>query len=104
MIYELRTYQLRVAGVPEYLETAKTKLLPALAEHGLKPLGFWSTEIGTLNEVVHLWGFEDLNERQEKWARWAKDPRRPEIMARMSQIILSQSNKILRPAEFSGLK
>jgi len=104
MIYELRTYQLKMGGVPEYLETAKTKLLPILAEHGIKPVGFWSTEIGTLNEVVHLWPFEDLNDRQQKWAKWKEDPRRIEIMAGLSPLIMSQSNKILTPAEFSGLK
>ena len=104
MIYELRTYQLRMAGVPEYLETIKTELLPAIAEHGLKPVGFWSTEIGTLNEVVHLWAFDDLNDRQAKWAKWAADPRRPALMERLRQIILSQSNKILKPTEFSELK
>ena len=27
MIYELRTYQLKMAGVPEFLETLKTELL-----------------------------------------------------------------------------
>ena len=66
--------------------------------------GFWSTEIGTLNEVVHLWAFDDLNDRQAKWAKWAADPRRPALMVRLRQIILSQSNKILKPTEFSGLK
>ena len=104
MIYELRTYPLKMGGVPEYLEIAKTKLLPILSEHGIKPVGFWSTEIGTLNEVVHLWPFEDLNDRQQKWAKWKEDPRRIEIMAKLGQLIMSQSNKILTPTEFSGLK
>jgi hypothetical protein len=40
MIYELRTYQLVFGGLPKYLEIAKTKLLPIIAEHGLKPAGF----------------------------------------------------------------
>ena len=104
MIYELRTYQLKVGAVPKYLEIAKTRLLPILAEFGLKPVGFLYTEIGTLNEVVHLWPFTDLNDRGQKWARWRKDPRRAEIMGELSQLILTQSNKILTPTEFSELK
>jgi len=104
MIYELRTYQLAFGSLPEYLEVAKTKILPALAEHGLKPVGFWYTEIGTLNEVVHLWAYADLNERQRSWGAWAKDPRRSEVAVRLRQVIVSQSNKILSPAEFSPLK
>jgi hypothetical protein len=104
MIYELRTYQFVVGGLPEYLELARTKILPWIAEHGIKPVGFWRTEIGQLNEVVHLWAYSDLNERQAKWAAWAKDPRRAEVLARLRAIVVSQSNKILSPTEFSLLK
>ncbi len=104
MIYELRTYQLKIGGIPQYLAIAENRLLPALAEHGIKPVGFWTTDIGTLNEVVHLWAYRDLNERQEKWAKWAADPRRPEFLKELSQIIVSQSNKILSPTAFSELK
>ncbi len=104
MIYELRTYQLVPGAVPEYLELARTKILPCIGEHGIKPLGFWTTAIGTLNEVVHLWAYSDLNDRQAKWDAWAKDPRRAEVMARLRSIVVSQSNKILTPTEFSQMK
>jgi len=104
MIYELRTYQLKMGGIPQYLAIAENRLLHALSEHGLKPVGFWTTDIGTLNEVVHLWSYQDLNERQAKWAKWAADPRRPELLQELSRIIVSQSNKILSPTSFSQLK
>lgn len=102
MIYELRTYQLAAGKLPEYLALVKTEVLPLVAEHGLKPQGFWYTEIGTLNEVVHLWPYSDLNDRQQKWASLAQDPRRGEILSKLP--ILSQNNKILSPTEFSELK
>jgi len=90
--------------MPEYPEVAKTMILPAIAEYGLKPSGFWYTEVGQLNEVVHLWAYKDLNERQEKWARWAKDPRRVEVAKRLRGVILSQTNKILSPTGFSAMQ
>jgi len=104
MIYELRTYQLKMGALAEYLALAENKLIPALAEHGIKPVGFWYTEIGPLNEVVHLWAYGDLNERMQKWANWMQDPRRVEYLKTLSQLILSQNNKILSPTKFSGLK
>ena len=104
MIYELRTYSLVMGAVPEYLEVAKTKLLPVMAEHGLKTLAFWSTETGPLNEVLHLWAYEDLNERQTKWRAWGRDPRRSELVPKLRQLIVAQSNKILSPADFSPMK
>jgi hypothetical protein len=104
MIYELRSYLLRVGALPEYLALAETELVPALAEHGLRPVGFWHTEIGPLNEVVHLWAYGDLNEREQKWSKWRQDPRRAKYMKTVGQLILSQSNKILSPTTFSNLK
>lgn len=104
MVYELRTYQLAVGRLPEYLEVARAIILPGVAEYGLKPLGFWYTEVGQLNEVVHLWAYADLNERQEKWSKWAKDPRRAEVMKKLQGVILSQTNKILSPTDFSPMK
>jgi hypothetical protein len=104
MIYELRTYTLVLGGVPQYEEITKNELLPILADHGLKPVGYWHTEIGPLNELVHLWAYKDLNERQQKWAAWGRDPRRAAIVPRLRALIVSQSNKILTPAEFSELK
>jgi hypothetical protein len=104
MIYELRTYQLAVGGLPTYLEIARTKILPGVSEYGLKPVGFWYSEIGQLNEVVHLWAYNDLNERQEKWSKWARDPRRAEVMEKLRGVVLSQSNKILSPTDFSAMK
>jgi hypothetical protein len=104
MIYELRTYQLKVGALTEYLALAESKLLPALAEHGIKPMGFWYTEIGPLNEVVHLWAYGDLNERQQKWLKWKQDSRRAEYMKALGQLISGQSNKILSPTAFSNLK
>lgn len=104
MIYELRTYQLVVGGLSEYLELSRTKLLPCVAEHGITPVGFWYTEIGQLNEVVNLSAYNDLNERQAKWAAYAKDPRRAEVLPRLRAVMVSQSNKILSPTEFSQMK
>ncbi len=104
MIYELRTYTLVLGGTREYEEITKNELLPLLAEHGLKPVGYWHTEIGPLNELVHLWAFNDLNERQQKWAAWGRDPRRAAIVPRLRALVVSQSNKIMSPAEFSPLK
>jgi hypothetical protein len=104
MIYELRTYQLAFGGIPEYLEVAKTMILPGLADHGLKPVGFWYGEIGALNEVIHLWAYADLNERQRLWSAWAKDPRRGEVVKRLRGVVLHQSNKIMSPTDFSPMK
>ena len=37
--------------------------------------GYWSTEIGPLNQVMHLWSYSDLNERARLRAELAKNAR-----------------------------
>jgi hypothetical protein len=37
--------------------------------------GYWITEIGPLNQVMHLWSYKDLNERAQLRAELAKNPR-----------------------------
>ena len=37
--------------------------------------GYWSTEIGPLNQVMHLWSYTDLNERARLRAELAKNQR-----------------------------
>jgi hypothetical protein len=52
MIYEIRTYQLKVGSLAEV-----QKRFGAAYEHRQKysPLAaFWHTEIGPLNEIVHV--------------------------------------------------
>jgi hypothetical protein len=75
MIYELRTYTLKVRTLETVIGLFGERL-----EHRLKysPLaGFWYTEIGPLNQIVHLWPYQDLQERARVREAFAKDPNWP---------------------------
>jgi len=64
MIYELRTYTLKPGSVPEF-EERFAKRQPFREKHS-KLGGFWHVEFGPLNQVVHIWPYEDLQHRQER--------------------------------------
>src|SRR5436190_4217669 len=38
-------------------------------------IGYFSTEVGALNQIVHLWGYESFEERTRRRANLAADPR-----------------------------
>ena len=63
MIYELRTYTLKPGSVPEF-EERFAKRQPLREKHS-KLGGFWHTEFGPLNQVVHIWPYENLQHRQD---------------------------------------
>jgi hypothetical protein len=74
MIYEFRTYTLHPRTLPEFLKRWTDALEPRLK---LSPLAaFWYTEIGPLNQVIHVWPYENVLERSKiradaiKVCRW----------------------------------
>src|SRR5262245_48092222 len=63
MIYELRTYTLRAGTLADVVKAASTVSLDIRRNDYGKLEGYWLTEIGPLNQVMHLWSYSDLNER-----------------------------------------
>ncbi len=95
MIYEMRTYDLKPGTVPEF-EDRFAEALPHREKYS-KMAAFWHTEIGPLNQVIHVWPYEDLAERTKVRAEAAKDPNWP---PRTSDVVLNMESEILIPAPF----
>ena len=53
MVYEMRVYTLQPGKVAA-LRVVKKAALPVISKYS-KLVGWWSTEVGPLNEVVHIW-------------------------------------------------
>ncbi|RLT36183.1 MAG: NIPSNAP family protein [Chloroflexi bacterium] len=96
MIVEMRTYNLRPGATAEYEQRVAAGL-----EHRTQfsPLAaWWHTDIGTLNQVIHLWPYESMAQRDEvrraalKPGVWPPDG---------EDLVLTQESKILAPASFS---
>jgi hypothetical protein len=103
MIYEQRTYTLQPGKVPAFLEIFEREMLPVVTKH-LHMVGFWYTEIGELNQVVHMWAFEDLNHRATQRQKFLTDPALTNVLPKIREITVKQESKILMSAPFSPLK
>ena len=75
MIYELRTYTLKQGTLPDVVKAASTVSLDIRKDNYGKLEGYWQTEIGPLNQVMHLWSYRDLNQRAQLRAELGKNPR-----------------------------
>jgi hypothetical protein len=106
MIVDHRTYTFHPLKMPKWIALYEEHGLPVQLKHLGNLLGFFQTEIGTLNQVIHLWGFEDLNDRQRRRAEMAKDPGWHEFMRRNEELaaLLHQESKIVSPVRFSPIK
>ena len=75
MIYEIRTYQIAPGSLAEV-----EKRFGDAYEYRKKYselTAFWHTEIGPLNEIIHVWGYNDLAERAKIRGEAAKDTNWP---------------------------
>jgi hypothetical protein len=95
MIYEVRTYRLKPGSVAEV-----EKRFGEAYEYRRKysPLtAFLHTEIGPLNEIVHIWPYADLAERARIRAEAAKDANWP---PKIQEFIQHMQSEIVVPFSF----
>ncbi len=72
MIYELRTYTTKPGQAMVHVKNSGTLGREIRGDNYGKLVGHWMTEIGPLNQSMHMWEYNDLNERAEKRAALAK--------------------------------
>ena len=75
MIYELRTYTVKPGTTGEMVKAASTVSREIRGNDYGKLEGYWWTDIGALNQVMHLWSYGDFNERARLRKELAANPR-----------------------------
>ena len=75
MIYELRTYTIRTGGLADQVKAASTLSREIRGDNFGKLEGYWFTEIGPLNQVMHMWSYADAVERTRLRAELGKNAR-----------------------------
>jgi len=88
--------------MPEYLKLFEELVLPVALKHLGEPLGYYVTQIGPLNQVVHLWGFENLTDLEQRHATLAGDPDFGKYLAATEGLVVAQEDRIMRLVEFKS--
>ena len=96
MIYEVRTYDLKPASVGEF-EKRFGEAYEKRKKHS-ELFAFWHTEVGPLNQVIHVWPYKDLMEREKIRADAQKDGTWPPQTA---EFIVAQRSDIFLPFAMS---
>jgi NIPSNAP len=101
-----RTYTFYPLKMPHWIRLYEAFGYPLQRKYLGNLLGFFHTEIGTLNQVIHLWGYDDLNERQRRRGEMAKDPAWQDFIQRCVELnaVQHQESKIIVPVSFSPIK
>jgi len=103
VIVEHRTYTLKALHTGDFLKLYERAALPLQLKYLGYLIGFYVSEIGPLNEVVHLWGFASLAERERRRALMEADPGWAVYRQALLEldVVVEQSTKMLRSTSFS---
>lgn len=95
-LYEHRTYTLVVGKMAESIDLYKTMGWPALSKHGGdKLVGYFVGDVGAINQIIHIWRFEDDADRRAFWAAAYADPDFQAFAAKFRPLIITQENKLM---------
>ena len=67
-VYEMRTYDVVVGKMADVIALYGAEGWPALEKYQDKLVGYFTSDVGALNQLVHLWRFDDDADRRAHWA------------------------------------
>lgn len=98
MFIEQRIYSLVPGGTAEYISIYE-EAGRAVQERILgRLLGYYTREIGELNQLLYFWSFESMDERTRRRAVLAADPAFKVFRGRIRHLVVKQESSILLPA------
>lgn len=100
MIVEQRTYTTHPGKWRDYLALYQAEGLAVQQRILGRMVGYYHSEAGPLNQIVHLWAYEDLNERAQRRAALAADPQWQSYVRKMLPLLQAQESRLLAPAPF----
>ncbi|MBY6005042.1 NIPSNAP family protein [Salipiger bermudensis] len=104
MIYEERDYHIKPGKLQTFVGLYRDHGVELQKKHLGTFISYFTTEIGELNHVVALWGYESLDQRAEMRARMLADPEWSAYLGMVDGLIQSQNSRILTPVDFSPLQ
>ena len=104
MIIEERIYRIKPGRIAHYMDLVREEGLAIQQPILGNLIGYFQTEIGLLNHVVHLWGYRDLADRAERRERLAAEPAWQKFTIKLAENIDTLENRILIPTDFSPLR
>ena len=100
MFVDERIYTLHAGKVPTFLKLYEEEGMAVQTRILGKMGGYYFTDVGTLNQIVHMWGYESLDDRFERRKALQAAPEWQSYAAKMRPLVAHVENKILVPAPF----
>ena len=100
MVLDERCYTLHTGQLADFLAAYEAEGYPVQTRHLGKPFGYFVTEVGTLNQIVHMWAYDSMAEREQKRAAMQADPAWQAWVKKAAPYFTHQENRILKSVSF----
>jgi len=104
MIYVEASLRVVPGKMNELIEVFEKEFLPASNKVGMKLTAQWRTTIGTLDEVIDLWGYDDLTHMQRVQEARTKSPEFIKASAHLRSLIAYEATRLIAPTSLSSIK
>ncbi|WP_199261350.1 NIPSNAP family protein [Paracoccus binzhouensis] len=102
-LVNLRFYTIAPRRMAEFLELFDRLAMPVLLRSLGAPIGFYTSTVGPLNQVVHLWAYRDMADMEARWQARDSDPAFAEYLRASGHLIVAQEDRLLRAAALPSL-
>jgi hypothetical protein len=100
MFVEQRLYTFAPGKSAEFNRLYEDEGRAPQERHLGRPVGYYYSEIGPLNQVMTLWAYATLDERVARRERLFNDPQWISFLHKARALVVTQETRILKPAPF----
>jgi hypothetical protein len=99
-----RIYTIQPRKMPEFIEVFDRLAMPILLATLGSPLGFWVSQVGPLNQFVHLWGYDDLADYERRSIARDAHADFPAYLSASGHLIVAQETRLIRRVDMPSLR
>jgi hypothetical protein len=104
MIVDERTYTLVPGSNKKYFEAYEREAMELQKSVLGNLIGYFQTEVGEVNQIVHLWGYESFEDRLRRREELRAHPVWKQFGVEGFPLVTRQQNRILIPTSFSPIR
>jgi hypothetical protein len=82
--------------MPEFLDVFDRLALPILLETLGNPVGFYISQVGPLNQFLHLWAYRDMSDYERRCNARDAHPEFPAYLSASAHLIQAQETRLIR--------
>ena len=104
MIIEMRTYTIKPGELQNFINIYDKEIRAVHTKILGNQLGFFYTDVGNVNEVVHMYGYDSYEDRQSRRAILSQNPEFKGYLIKVKDLIVDMKNQLMTPTSFSKIK